>query len=94
MTALREPPPEGTLAEDVPGSGACLFHAIAQTQDVGEARTLRLAVVEFVVQNWEANPDIGHLLGSARRAVQPVVLLQVRFAVDFGCFSFRLLFCN
>eukprot|EP01046_Picozoa_sp_COSAG06_P018513 COSAG06_NODE_1291_length_9980_cov_166.860237_3_plen_73_part_00 len=38
---LRRPPPPGTTLEDVPGTGACLFHAIAMTQDVDEARVLR-----------------------------------------------------
>ena len=50
---LRRPPPPGTTLEDVPGTGACLFHAIAMTQDVDEARVLRQAVVNYVVSNWE-----------------------------------------
>jgi hypothetical protein len=52
---LRRPPPPGTTLEDVPGTGACLFHAIAMTQDVDEARVLRQAVVNYVVSNWEVS---------------------------------------
>ena len=34
----RRPPPSGTTVEDVPGTGACLFHAIAMSQDPDAAR--------------------------------------------------------
>lgn len=37
-------------------TGACLFHAIALTQDEDAARQLRHAVVNFVAENWDANP--------------------------------------
>ena len=42
----------------------------------GVRRALRFKVVEWVVQQWDSNPDIAKLLGPARRAVQPSVLLQ------------------
>jgi hypothetical protein len=55
---------------NVPGTGACLFHAISQSQRQDVAHALRLDVVRWVRAHWESNPDISSLLGPARRAVQ------------------------
>ena len=47
-------------------------------------RALRFKVVEWVVQQWDSNPDIAELLGPARRAVQPSVLLQEEMCRSYG----------
>ena len=47
-------------------------------------RALRFKVVEWVVQQWDSNPDIAELLGPARRAVQPSVLLQEGMCRSYG----------
>ena len=47
-------------------------------------RALRFKVVEWVVQQWDSNPDIAKLLGPARRAVQPSVLLQEEMCRSYG----------
>ena len=62
--------PIGRLV-DVPGTGACLFHAIEQNiNDTSVAHQLRMEVVGWVKAHWDDNPDIGPLLGAARREVQ------------------------
>ena len=47
-------------------------------------RALRFKVVEWVVQQWDSNPDIAHMLGPARRVVQPSILLQEEMCRSYG----------
>jgi hypothetical protein len=56
--------PPSTPVEDVPGFGACLFHAIAQSSDASTARSLRHLTVDWVRAHWTENPDVLPLLGT------------------------------
>eukprot|EP01047_Picozoa_sp_COSAG01_P053154 COSAG01_NODE_5664_length_4112_cov_8.551458_3_plen_379_part_00 len=56
--------PPSTPVEDVPGCGACLFHAIAQSSDASTARSLRHLTVDWVRAHWTENPDVLPLLGT------------------------------
>lgn len=66
---LFEKRPAGQMV-NVPGTGACLFHAIEQSSDVSVAHRLRMAVIGWVKEHWGANSDIAPLLGAARRDIQ------------------------
>jgi hypothetical protein len=49
--------------ETVPGDGQCLFNSIDQTQiRGGSVHGLRKLVVEWVRDNWSANPDVSSMM--------------------------------
>jgi hypothetical protein len=72
----RPPPPPGPppgrapggrmsdrSIETVPGDGQCLFNSIDQTQICGgSVHGLRKLVVEWVRDNWSANPDMSSMM--------------------------------
>ena len=66
---LFEKRPAGRLV-NVPGTGACLFHAIERDSNASVAQRLRVEVIGWVKEHWEADPDLGSLLGAARREIQ------------------------
>ena len=85
MVAARQPASDGSWVEDVPGSGACLFHSIAQSQDAMVARRLRLLVIDWVRDKWDANPNIAGMLGPMLQAVLHKVHLQEwLLGTDYG----------